>query len=627
MKHLLIGLALTLPLAPIAARSAEPHNLILFVPDGLRAAIVDPHTAPAMAQLRDTGVNFRNSHSLFPTFTITNASVLSTGHAPGDTGAFSNSIWSPFPIKSAKGTVTPFLESDSILRELNEGYGHRLWNEESLVALAAVAHYSTALIGKVGPAAVFDVSSLDDLPGRTQTLIVDDLTGGENGPVPSATWRAAFARAGVLLNAPGRGDNGNFGAFDKPGTHVTNAVQQRYFMDVALKVVLPEFKAAHRPFFLVYWSRDPDGSQHNQGDSFHTLTPGINGPTSLAAVRSADDALAAIEAKLKALGLSGNTNIIVAADHGFATLSRESHTSPAAKASYPDVAPGELPLGFLAFDLTIALQKVDPSVRLFDPEVENRAVDIREHQHTSRGHGLIGTDPAAPQVVVAANGGSDLIYIAPTLAGDAASRIANALVDALLQQDYVGGLFVDEARFGKIPGALSTESVGIGGGHALTPHPAIVVSFRSFTTDCGHTLSLAALQPILCTVEVSDSLLQQGQGIHGSFSRADTWNFMAAHGPDFRTHFTDPLPVSNADIGITVARLLHLELHPKGPLSGRILTEALRGNPGTPPQLQTATIESDPAPNGLKTILRTQTVAGKTYFDAAGFPGRTVGLE
>lgn len=627
MKHLQTLLTLALSIAPFSARAGQSHNVILFVPDGLRAAIVDRTTAPTMARLREEGVDFRNSHSLFPTFTTANASVLATGHALGDTGAFSNSIWSPFPIKSSKGTVTPFLESDPPLRELNDGYGHHVWNEDSIVALAAAAHYSTALIGKVGPTAVFDVSSLEELPERVQTLIVDDLTGKENGPVPSPEWRAAFDRAGVPVNAPGRGDNGNFGTFDKPGTHLTDAVQQQYFRDVTLKVVLPEFKKAHRPFFLVYWSRDPDGSQHNQGDSFHTLIPGINGPTSLAAIRSADDALAAIEAKLKELGLTDNTNVLVAADHGFSTISKESHTSPAAKASYPDVTPGELPLGFLALDLTAALQAADPSVRLFDPEAENRPVGVRAHQHTTRGNGLIGTDPAEPQVVVAANGGSDLIYIAPTLVSGAGLRIAHTIADALLEQDYVGGLFVDEGRFGKIPGALSTQSIGIGGGQAVTPHPAIVVSFRSFTTDCGREFTPGARQPLLCAAEISDYFLQQGQGMHGSFSRADTWNFMAARGPDFKRGYVDLLPTSNADIGITIAHLLRLPLTPKGPYSGRVLAESLRSSYGAPIPVRVDRIESEPAPNGLKTTLRTRTVAGHTYFDAAGFEGRTVGLD
>src|SRR5262249_26234071 len=148
-------------------------------------------------------------------------------------------------------------------------------------------------------------------------------------------------------------------------------------------------------------------------------------------------------------------------------------------------------------------------VRLLDPEAGNREIDIREHQRTTRGNGLIGTDPAAPQVVVAANGGSDLIYIAPSMAPDAATRIAHTVVDALLEQDYVSGLFVDESRFGKIAGALSTQSIGIGGGQALTPHPAIVVSFRSFSADCGRVFKLAARQPLLCAAEISDYFLHQ----------------------------------------------------------------------------------------------------------------------
>jgi hypothetical protein len=50
------------------AEADRPHNLILFIPDGLRALKVSPETAPTMAAIRDKGVNFTNPHSLFPTF-------------------------------------------------------------------------------------------------------------------------------------------------------------------------------------------------------------------------------------------------------------------------------------------------------------------------------------------------------------------------------------------------------------------------------------------------------------------------------------------------------------------------------------------------------------------------------
>ena len=51
----LIGLQLT----TVNAQQRQ-HNVILFVPDGLRAAAVTPQTAPTMAAIRDQGVNFAN---------------------------------------------------------------------------------------------------------------------------------------------------------------------------------------------------------------------------------------------------------------------------------------------------------------------------------------------------------------------------------------------------------------------------------------------------------------------------------------------------------------------------------------------------------------------------------------
>ena len=44
--------------------------------------------------------------------------------------------------------------------------------------------------------------------------------------------------------------------------------------------------AKQKPFVLLFWSRDPDGTQHYQGDSLQHLTPGINGPTALAGVNT-----------------------------------------------------------------------------------------------------------------------------------------------------------------------------------------------------------------------------------------------------------------------------------------------------------------------------------------------------
>ncbi len=380
-------------------------------------------------------------------------------------------------------------------------------------------------------------------------------------------------------------------------------MQQNYFAAVTTQAVLPLFKTRDKPFVLVFWSRDPDGTQHYQGDSLNALVPGINGPTSLAAIRNADDDLARIRAALSELRLLDSTDIITVADHGFSTISKESHTSSTVKTRFADTPEGHLPLGFVALDLAAALK-----APLIDPDDHYKT--IAPGQHTRFGNGLIGGDKNNPKIVVAANGGSDLIYLPD---GDRA--MAKQVVDVLLAQDYASGIFVDR-KLGKFAGTLTLDDIALDGS-AVTPHPAIVVSFRSFDTVCG--------EPVRCAVEVADTILQEGQGMHGSFSRADTWNFMAMQGPDFKSHFVDPAPASNADVGRTIAQLLQLDGSDKGKLVGRVLSEALPN--GAVPEVTGGVVISDPAPNGLTTVLNIQTVGHTRYFDAAGFPGRTVGLS
>jgi hypothetical protein len=95
-------------------------------------------------------------------------------------------------------------------------------------------------------------------------------------------------------------------------------------------------------------------------------------------------------------------------------------------------------------------------------------------------------------------------------------------------------------------------------------------------------------------------------------------------GPDFKSKFVDPAPASNADLGRTIAQLMQLDVHDKGVLVGRVLSEALPN--GTVPPVTSKVVTSEPAANGLVTVLDMQTVGTTRYFDAAGFPGRTVGL-
>jgi hypothetical protein len=55
------------------------------------------------------------------------------------------------------------------------------------------------------------------------------------------------------------------------------------------------------------------------------------------------------------------------------------------------------------------------------------------------------------------------------------------------------------------------------------------------------------------------------------------------------------------------------------------MSEALPN--GIIPKAADGTITSKPAANGLRTVVKYQRVLSQRYFDAAGFPGRTVGLD
>ena len=584
--------------------SAAPRNVIIFVADGLRSHSVTPEVAPALAAVRRDGVDFANSHSLFPTVTTANGSAIATGHLLADTGDFANTLFAGPPAFAAPyDSMFSDFEDDAMLGLMNQRFGGNYLGETSLLQAARTKGYATAAIGKEGPVGVQDVTARDG----TGTIILDSAYAGEGkegGIALPPQIAAAIKAAGLAPTPPRRGPEFSSGNVKTPGTLHANVAQQDWFVAVATKVLMPRFKAEGKPFVMVFWSLDPDGTQHGQGDSLNSLAPGINGPTSKAAIRNASNDLQALRDALKAQGLEGDTDIVVTADHGFSTKSLESPGSYAASLAFPGVKPGFLPRGFLPIDLAKALK-----MPLFSP----RGVAIHpEAGEYPRGSALLGADPAHPSIAVAPNGGASLLY----LPGPDAKTLAPKVVQALTAQGYVSAIFVNDA-LGEIPGALPMSRINLIGS-ARTPQPSIVVSFKSFSTGCA--------DPEMCGVEIADSGLQQGQGIHGSFGRQDTHNFMAAIGPDFKKGFVDTAPVSNADWANTVAQLLGLELSNRGHARGRVMTEALaKGGPA--PAVKAVTLRSKPAANGFVTVLNAQVAGGESYLDAAGMPGRTLGLK
>ncbi|HSK43835.1 MAG TPA: alkaline phosphatase family protein [Candidatus Binatia bacterium] len=634
----------------LSGQTAQPadnptkHNIIIFVADGLRHGSVNATDTPTLWRVRQEGVHFKNSHSLFPTFTTANASAIATGHYLGDTGDFSNVIWTKYLLFSSGNfgrtegaSVTPFLEDDQIIGDLDDHYQGNYLHETTLLQAARDKGYQTAVVGKLGPAAIQDVEELSprnhEFPIPAD-VILDDST-GRFFPANS-THNAAPPLSQTMLDAfnkklsPVVPDRTNGCAKNdscsNASTHTTaaNWGQQQYMVDAVTHAILPTLKA-RPPFLLVFWSRDPDGTQHNQADSAGAdsapgandgLVPGINGPTSKKALRNCDDDLRQLFAYLHDNKLEETTDVIITSDHGFATISRSDVDSQKEKTKSPSVQNGVLPNGFLAIDLARHF-----GYTIFDPDAPEpkgpggssfRRIDIAKGEHLTRGNALLGpevhsSDGSDARIIVAANGGSDLIYV-PN--GDKGT--VREVVKFLSTTDYLGGLFVND-ELGPFDGTLPMSAIGLMGQTPL-PKPSIVVSFKVFY------LALGDLQS---GVQVSDTYLQQGQGMHGGFGRESTFNNMAAIGPDFKPNFADDTPVSNADIAPTLAKIIGIELPSHGTLRGRVMAEALTTASSSVASEKAVSVSKELA--GKVTILEYQKADGRLYFDRACFVVPTKG--
>ncbi len=649
MKKILVLLAAAAAAWPVSSTffsqqrrlvNARPRNIVIFVFDGLRGGSVNATDAPTMDWIRTHGVSFVNSHSLFPTFTTANASAIATGHYLGDTGDFSNTFYIGQPVflsgnfGRTPGTYSPYIENDSVLGDLDSIFSGNYLDEETLLGAARAAGFHTAAVGKMGPTAIQDVSQLNPVAGKfaiPQTVIIDDGTGTADGVPLDPRISSELIRAGLPTTTPAR--NQPTGNNTTPGTLTPNTEQQAYFANTVTRAILPLFKKSGKSFVLLYWSRDPDGTQHYQGDSLNKLVPGINGPTSKAGLRNADNNLKQILDTINSdAEVAADTDIFITADHGFATISKHDidanghgTASYSAKWVYQDaqgrqeVNNGFLPQGFLAIDIAheLGLPLFDPDIQIIgpdgkkifqpvDPTIPQQRATVG--QRPSNGNGLIGgtgriAKQTDAQVVVSANGGSDLIYL-PTHDPVTMEKI----VAFLARQDYVGGIFADD-DYGKVPGALPLSAIRLVGSSKL-PRPSIVVAFKTFATD--------SKRPLMTAVQITDYNLQHGQGMHGSFGRSNTFNFMAAYGPDFKKQFVDRAPISNADIQPTLAKILGLKIASNGTLNGRILEEALVGGPSSVSSKRHVEI-APYAANGKATVLVYQQVIKQVYFDWACF--------
>ena len=248
--------------------------------------------------------------------------------------------------------------------------------------------------------------------------MIDDATGGTKGIPLSEEMKAALTSAGLPLAAPPRGDNGKAGDVKTPGTTsptprsrtISPTSRPRSCCRCSRRATSRSCWCSGRaiPTAPSTTRRQPQhaDARHQRTDLArrHQQRRRQSGATA----RGAGRAWAA-----------ATTDIIVTADHGFSTISKESKTSPAAKIELsPTRRTGCCRMGFVAIDLAKALE-----LPLFDPD--NKNARIADGAHPKARQRPDRQRPAKPDVVVAANGGSDLIYLPkqrPRAAPTASSR-------------------------------------------------------------------------------------------------------------------------------------------------------------------------------------------------------------
>ncbi|WP_375248544.1 alkaline phosphatase family protein [Sphingomonas sp.] len=593
---------------PIAAT-----RTIVFVWDGLRPDDVTAADTPNLYAMQQGGVQFTDNHSTYPTFTMMNGASFATGSFPGTTGFYGNTFWTPPQGSSntipagngAGGTaadyVDPvFTEDYAILDTLNAYYGNQLLLVKSLFATAQSAGMTTATIGKSGAAYIQDLGQasyfVDEntvrprslaselqaaniaLPANTTKTYADVTLAASNG---NPTARAGYATFNTTAFDP----NGTLTVAARDSSDVSGAPEDaanKYMMSVFTSYILPK----KNPMLSLIWFRTPDNVEHGYGPGTANVKAGL---------RSQDARLGELMAALKAQGLDSSTNVVVVSDHGHSSVSGPTSLYPlrainpasggtaatlggASGTGYSfsgDVRTADLLTyrGIAAYDgsgcttsamyglrsdgtPTVPVRSDTTGALCGAANTKYQAVSATLSKPVASFKVPAPGSLPANGVVVAANGGSDYLYVP---SHDA--TLIQQIVSILQRREEYGAIFVD-SRYGSIPGTFMMKDANLENStRRNNGQPDIVVSFAwdENTTIQGKP-----------GIEFESSGGQRG--MHGSFGITDVHNTLIAAGPSFRRNYVVSGPTGNVDVAPTIAWLLGLSM-PQA--DGRILNEAL----------------------------------------------------
>src|SRR5437764_10539171 len=107
------------PIAVAAAPAPERH-VVVVVWDGMRPDFISEQNTPTLWKLAQSGVIFKNHHSVYPSATIVNGTAINTGVYPEHSGVLANHDY--LPAINAKKSID--VETVGVVRrgdKLNDG--------------------------------------------------------------------------------------------------------------------------------------------------------------------------------------------------------------------------------------------------------------------------------------------------------------------------------------------------------------------------------------------------------------------------------------------------------------------------------------------------------------------------
>jgi len=360
--------------APGAEEPNESRHVVIVVWDGMRPDFVSEQNTPALWKLAREGVTFRNHHAVYPSATMVNGTAMVTGVYPGRNGITANHVYRP--------DIDPHHAVDvELLPVVNKGDD---LSGGKYISVPTVAE----LVQRAGGGTVIAAA-------KTVGLLLDRKAGTNSGAKRSLTLFAGKSLPADLLSSISE----KLGPF--PSAHLQQDIwTTKALIDVLWKDGLPALS--------VLWLGEPDLTQHESA-------PGA--PAALAAIKSADENLAAVLAALDQGNARGTTDVFVVSDHGFSTIER-----------------------------SIDLRKI-----------LNDAGFTTKTEFTD--------EPKPGDIMLAGNGGCVLFYVTGH-----DEKIIRRLVEFLQQSDFAGVIFTKHP----MEGTFSLDQAKI----ANDRSPDVVMSFR-----------------------------------------------------------------------------------------------------------------------------------------------------